>query len=247
MPQRDKILIVDDEQPILDSLGDLLEQRGYAVETALSAELALQRLNGGDRFDLAMVDYLMPGINGLELVKQVKQKYPDIVIIMFTAYGTIPIAVDAMKSGVADFLEKPVNPDELHFIIQKELRYKHAIDQNAYFMAEMAKKSSIENIIGQTEPMLEVFEQIRQVAQTDTSVFITGESGTGKELIAHHIHYYSQRMSGRLVQVSCVELAPGVIESELFGHVKGAFTTALQNKRGKIEEADRGTLFLDEI
>ncbi len=247
MPYNSKILIVDDEQPILDSLGDLLVQRGYSVGTAKSAEEALESLNESDSFDLALVDYLLPGINGIDFIKQIKQEHPDLSIIMITGKGTISLAVEAMKSGVADFLEKPVNPEELHLIIKRELKYKHAIDQNAYFMAELARRSSIENIVGQTDSMLAIFEQVRQVAQTDASVLITGESGTGKELFAHHIHYCSRRKNGRLVQFSCVDLAPGIVESELFGHKKGSYTGAISTEKGRFEFADGGTLFLDEI
>jgi len=243
-----RILIVDDEQPILDSLGDLVEQWGYTVVTALNASDALDLMKEPDKkIDLAIIDYLMPKTNGLELLKQAGEFDKEIILIIVTGKGSISIAVEAMRAGAADFLEKPVNPEALYHVIRRELRAKQVIDQNAYFMAELAKESSIENIVGQSQKMLSLFNTIQEVAKSDSSVLICGESGTGKELIANHIHYSSERRNGRLEKLSGVDLSSNLVESELFGHEKGAFTSADSVKVGRMELANSGTLFLDEV
>jgi len=248
MPSRFKILLVDDDANLVESLADVLENKGYQAAKAYSGEAALQALRDDPTFDLAVVDLVLPQMNGLDLLNNIRSdlETPP-AVVMITGYGSIDSAVKAMKLGAVDYLEKPVNPEALLFIIEKERDRQQLIDQNAYFMRELSERYRIENIIGLSPAMLEVFAKVKSIAASDAAILIVGESGTGKELIANHIHYSSARRKGPLIRVSCATLAPGVLESELFGHEKGAFTGATNAKPGRFELANDGTLFLDEV
>jgi len=248
MPNPFKILIVDDEFNVVESLADVLEQSHYQVGKAYSGEEALKILRNDPDYNLVIVDLLLPKMDGLELMAKIREqveKRPALIVI--TGHGSVDSAVKAMKLGAEDYLLKPVNPEELLLIIEKERQRQQLVDQNAYFMQELCEKYKIENLVGRSSAMLDVFEKAKLLATSNAPTMIIGESGSGKELFANHIHYAGIRAQGPLIKVSCATLAPGVVESELFGHEKGAFTGAFYSKRGRIELADGGTLFLDEI
>jgi DNA-binding NtrC family response regulator len=241
------ILLVDDDESLLESLADILEQKGYKVAKALSGEEALKILSADSNHHLIIADLRLPHMNGIELLEKVREQSEPPEVIIITGQGSIESAVKAIKLGAVDYLEKPVNPETLLHLVHKEMQRQQMVDQNAYFMRELAGRYNIENIIGQSPAMQKVFYQIRTLASSEATVMITGESGTGKELIANHLHYTSERRKGPLVKVSCATLAPGVLESELFGHERGAFTSATNSRSGRFEQANGGTLFLDEV
>ena len=247
MISKPNILIVDDDLELLESFNDVLEQNGCRVLKAESAEIAIEILGKSEDIDMAILDYKLPGMNGLALLKKLKEMSPDISVIMLTGYGTVENAVEAVKLGANDYLQKPFKPEELVLLIEKTIEYRKLQGKTRYLLDELSSKFKIENIVGQSKAMKEVFEKIRDVAESDSSVMIVGESGTGKELIARHIHYASLRKDQRLVSVSCAALAPGLIESELFGHEDGSFTGSKYSKTGRLMSADNGTLFLDEV
>lgn len=247
MQKNFKILLIDDDPSLLESLADVLTLRGYSVDKATSGENGIKLLSGENHYNLALVDLLLPGKDGLEILKIIKDKFPKTSVIILTGHATIDSVVSAMKIGAVDYLEKPVKPEALILVVEKERQFQQLVDQNAYFMSELSRRYNIENIVGKSPVMLDVFEKLRAIASTESSVLITGESGTGKELIAHHIHYTSWRRNAPLIKVSCATLAPGVLESELFGHERGAFTGAVNSKPGRFEMADGGSLFLDEV
>ncbi len=243
-----KILLVDDDFNLMESLADVLETKGYQVGKANSGEAALKALHDDPTYNLAVVDLILPQMNGLDLLNNIRSGLETpLAVVMVTGYGSIDSAVKAMKLGAVDYLEKPINPETLLFVIEKERDRQQLIDQNAYFMRELSERYKIENIIGLSPTMLEIFSKVKSIAASDAAILIAGESGTGKELIANHIHYSSARQKGPLIRVSCATLASGVLESELFGHEKGAFTSAISAKPGRFELAHGGTLFLDEI
>jgi two-component system, NtrC family, response regulator AtoC len=242
-----KILLVDDEAKQLETLTDILEVHGYVVTGRQTGEQALGVLNLDPTYHLVIADLRLPGMNGLELVTQIRTLPHPPAVIMITGYGSIDSAVKAMKLGTLDYLEKPVNPEALLLQVQKAKERQMLVDQNAYFMQELSGRYHLENIIGQSGIMLDVFDKIQALSTSEASVLITGESGTGKELIANHLHYVSARQKGPLIKFSCAALAPGTLESELFGHERGAFTGATCNRTGRFERADGGTLFLDEV
>jgi DNA-binding NtrC family response regulator len=242
-----RILLVDDDQSLLESMADSLIDRDYQVSKAASAEEALKILAKGADYDLAIIDLVLPGINGIDLLRKISGKYDEMRLIVITGHGSVATAVDAMKLGAIDYLEKPVNPHNLLMVVKREHERRQLVDQSAYFMAELSKQYNIENIVGGSPAMLKVFKKVKDISDSDSTVLITGESGTGKELIAHHVHYNSRRRTGPIVKVSCASLAQGVLESELFGHEKGSFTGAIRTKPGRFEMAHGGTLFLDEV
>lgn len=242
-----KVLIVDDDPDLLESVADVLKQKGYSTAKADSGEKALGMISEESHYNLALVDLKLPGMNGMEVLKKLKEEFSEIAVIIITGHATIESAVNAMKLGAVDYLEKPVNPEELLLVVDKERKFQQLVNQNAYFMGELSRRYNIDNIIGNSSAMLEVFDKLEAVADSDSSLLITGESGTGKELIAHHCHYASSRKRGPLVKVSCATLSPGVFESELFGHERGAFTGAVRAKQGRFEMANGGSLFLDEV
>ena len=241
-----KILIVDDELIMRESLQGWLERDGHDVETSASAEKALGRIKDA-RFDILLVDIKMEGMSGLDLLKVVKETDPDVAVVMITAYGSISTAIEAMKNGAYDYLLKPFDPNELGVLIDKIIEHQ-AQARETLFLRELYKeRTRFESMIGQSRAMQKIFELIRDVAPTDSTVLIDGETGTGKGLAARAIHTNSPRCEGPFVVVNCGALTEHLLESELFGYQKGAFTDAKTTKKGRLELAHGGTLFLDEI
>ena len=241
-----RLLIVDDEESLLDMLRLLFTEQGCEVRLANSVERARERL-ADERFDLVLCDILMPDGNGLDLLRQIKAEYPRTAVIMMTAYTSSKSAVDAMKMGAYNYVSKPFNLDELKVLAAGALEKTGLEAENVYLRRELEQKYQFSNIIGRSPRMQEVFSLIERIAKTTSTVLIHGESGTGKELIARAIHYSGPRASHHFLSINCGALPENLLESELFGHEKGAFTGAVREKKGMFEEADQGTLFLDEI
>ena len=241
-----KILIVDDEYIMRESLLGWLERDGYAVDAAGSGEEALDKLKN-THYDILLVDIKMEGISGLDVLKRVKEDDPDVAVVMITAYGSIATAIEAMKNGAYDYLLKPFDPNELGLLIEKIVQQQAQIRENLYLREQVRERTRFESMVGQSNPMQTVFELICDVAPTDSTVLITGETGTGKGLAAKAIHTHSPRCQGPFVIVNCGAIPEHLMESELFGHQKGAFTDAKETKKGRLELAHGGTLFLDEI
>ena len=244
--QKTKILIVDDELIMRESLAGWLERYGHEVTKTASGEEALQILNDS-RFDILLVDIKMEGMSGLDVLKQVKENDPEVAVVMITAYGSISTAIEAMKNGAYDYLLKPFEPDELGLLIEKIIEYQAQARENLYLKQQYQDRTRFESMIGQSKPMQEIFDLIQDVAPTGSTVLITGETGTGKELAARAIHTHSPRCEGPFVSVNCGGIPEHLMESELFGHQKGAFTDAKETRKGRLELAHGGTLFLDEI
>jgi DNA-binding NtrC family response regulator len=241
-----RLLIVDDEEKQRTMLSGFLSKKDYECQMAGSASEALNLYEKGG-FEVALLDMKMPGEDGLSLMKKLKSLDPQIQPIMMTAYGTVETAVEAMQSGAFHYISKPIDLDELLVLIERAGEKHHLLRENFYLRTELERINKDERIIGDSSAMQEVISTITRVAQSDTTVLITGESGTGKELAAHALHNLSSRSLKRFVAVSCAALPETLLESELFGHVKGAFTGATLSKAGRFELADGGTLFLDEI
>jgi two-component system response regulator PilR (NtrC family) len=241
-----KILVVDDDLSIRKMLTIVLKETGYTVMDADSSESALKLLKS-DTFDLVISDIKMPGISGIELLKKIKAINPDVPVIMITAFASANDAVEAMKLGAEDYITKPFNLDELKLIIEKSLYRKNIEIENIELKARLTDKEKFENIVGQNHRMQRIFDLIDTISQTDSTVLISGESGTGKELIARAIHNKSLRSSREFISINCGALPENLLESELFGHIKGAFTDAYKDKKGLFEQAHNGTIFLDEV
>ena len=244
--QSAKILIVDDELIMRESLAGWLERDGHEVEKTASGEEALKILKES-RFDILLVDIKMEGMSGLDVLKQVKESDPDVEIVMITAYGSIATAIEAMKNGAYDYLLKPFEPDELGILIEKITEHQAQIRENIFLKQQYEDRTRFESMIGQSKAMQEVFGLIGDIAPVGSTILITGETGTGKELAAKAIHTNSPRCEGPFVSVNCGGIPEHLMESELFGHQKGAFTDAKTTKKGRLELAHGGTLFLDEI
>jgi len=240
------ILIVDDQQSILDVLSIMLKREGYDVSTALSAEEALEIVRT-DNIDLAVADIKMMPMDGIAMLENMKNIDPEIVVIMMTAYASIQTAIDAMKKGAYEYVIKPFKMDELRLLIQRGLEQRSILQENRSLKHQIQQKYSFDQLIGTSKQMQDLFAIIRKVAPTDSTVLIYGESGTGKELVARAIHYNSKRREKAFETVNCAALPESLLESELFGHVKGAFTGAYADKEGIFSVADKGTIFLDEI
>jgi DNA-binding NtrC family response regulator len=241
-----KILIVEDDPTVGESLRLLLKKKGYTISLAPNGKDALHVFRQGN-IDLVITDLVMPKMDGIELLETAKSLKPEAEVIVISAQGTIEKAVQAMKLGAFDFIEKPINPKVISLIVERALEKQTLILQNRDLRSKLEDKFHFKNIIGRSEKMVRVFELIDHIAPYDSSVLIIGESGTGKELIANAIHYRSPRAPMSFVKVSCASLSPGIIESELFGHEKGAFTGAITSRKGRFEMAHQGTLFLDEV
>lgn len=241
-----RILIVDDEAVVRDSLADWFRDEGYEADTAESAKIALEKL-AHNSWDIFLLDIRMPGIDGLELQRKLKEAQPEATIIIMTAYASVESAVEAMKQGAYDYIIKPFNPDDLEQTIQKAVERKHLVSENQQLRTKIDELNLLHEIVGTSAATRRLLEQVAMVSASDTTVLIRGESGTGKELIARAIHANSARRYMPIVVVNCGALSEGVLESELFGHEKGAFTGAQYRRKGKFEMADGGTLFLDEI
>jgi two-component system response regulator HydG len=240
------ILIADDETSVRESLGSWFREEGYCVDVAGSGKETLEKLTH-NHWDIFLLDIKMPGMDGLELQKKIKSIEPDATIILMTAYASVETAVQAMKQGAYDYIVKPIDPDELEHLVRNAAERKALVVENIQLREKIDEMSRFHQIIGKSPAMQRVLEQVTLVSQVDTTVLIRGESGTGKELIARAIHADSARRYMPIVVVNCGALAEGVLESELFGHEKGAFTGAQYRRKGKFEMADGGTLFLDEI
>ncbi len=240
------VLIVEDERNLREGLREAIQSpnlRVLAAENAFQAEEILRDRN----VDLVLADLKMPGISGLELLRQVHSFSPSTPFIIMTAYGTVDTAVEAMKEGAYDYLTKPVNIDQLELLIARALKGRELERENLYLKEQLQKKYGLEHITGRSRAMEKVLELIRQVSDTNSTVLITGESGTGKEVVARTIHQQSFRRNRPFIAIHCAALSPSLLESELFGHERGAFTGAVSRKKGKFEVADGGTVFLDEV
>jgi DNA-binding NtrC family response regulator len=243
---KDRVLIVDDEANARTALAELLRDEGYAVETAADGFKALPKLEELAP-DIVLTDLKMPGLSGLELMGKVRERAPEAVVIVMTAFGGVDSAVQAMKQGAADYLTKPVNIEELSLVLKRELERKRLRVEAGQLRERLSERRRIHNLIGASQPMQQVFDTVLQVSPSRASVLITGESGTGKELIAAAIHEHSPRAKGPFIKLHCAALAESLLESELFGHERGAFTGAVGRREGRFEQADGGTIFLDEI
>lgn len=246
MQNNGTILIVDDEPNTLKVISAILKNKGYDILTARTAEEALNSIKKKD-VDALISDYKLPGINGIQLVNEIKNKGYQMPIVMLTAYGTIEKAVEAMKKGAFNYLVKPVNPDELITVMREAIAKHRLLVENASLKSQLKERLSFKNIIGKSKVMQDLYNVIGTVAKSDSNILITGESGTGKELFARAIHAESLRSEEQFVPIDCSALSEHLLESELFGYEKGAFTGAQERKKGRIETANGGTVFLDEI
>ena len=246
MSTRGTILVVDDEVNARTALAELLRGEGYTVETAADGFKALPKLDDLNP-DLVLTDLKMPGMDGLDLMRKARERDPERPVVVMTAFGAVDTAVAAMREGAADYLTKPLNFDELTLVLERTLERRRLRAEAGQLRERLAERHSIKNIVGESPPMQKVFDLVRQVAPSRASVLITGESGTGKELVAAALHEQSPRAAAPFVKLHCAALAETLLESELFGHERGAFTGALTRRDGRFQQADRGTLFLDEI
>jgi DNA-binding NtrC family response regulator len=240
------ILVVDDDADMRELAYDMLKDRGHLVTTAGSGEEALKRLAEED-YAVVVTDLRMKGMQGNELLAEIKRRSPDVNVILMTAFGSVETAVDAMTHGASDYLTKPVKKDELIRVVERVIREAALRREVSRLRKEVRKEYSFHQILGKSKAIQAVFDLIRRVADSPTNVLITGESGTGKELVAKAIHYNSERKDAPFVPVNCAAIPEQLLESELFGHMRGSFTDAKMDKRGLFEEAQKGTLFLDEI
>jgi two-component system NtrC family response regulator len=244
--EKAKILIAEDEKTQRDLLEGFLKKEGFYVEAVANGREALQRLEG-NFFDMALMDYKMPELDGLQTLREIRKLYPDLPVVMMTAYGTVETAVVSMKEGALDYLTKPIDLDELLLMLQKVIERSTLIKENKELKAQLQERYAFPHIVYESQKMEEVLGLVARVASSQATILIRGESGTGKELVANAIHYASPRSTRPLVKVSCAAIPETLLESELFGHEKGAFTGAIQKRIGRFEEAEGGSIFLDEI
>jgi DNA-binding NtrC family response regulator len=240
------ILLVDDEINTLKVLSAILKKNGYEVTTARTAEEALDR-SSKSSFDAVVTDYRLPGMDGLRFISVLRTNMPDVPVVMLTAFGTIENAVEAMKKGAFSYISKPVNPDELLTVMREAITKRRLIVEIISLKSQLKERYNYKNIIGKSGPMQDIYTLIETVARSSSNILIIGESGTGKELVARAIHYESPRADRPFVPLDCASIPEQLIESEIFGHEKGAFTGAHERKPGQIELADSGTIFLDEV
>jgi len=246
MSSKGIIHLIDDEPVIHDVLGQLLTSEGYEVEISASGEEALEKFPS-QSFDVILLDLLMPGMDGIEVLRRIKKVDPLAAVIIITAYGSVESAIAAMKIGALDYVQKPFKHDDLLLAIEKAVERKRLQDENIRLKDELHKRYGFANIIGKSQAMKSVFDLVKAAAPTRSTILLQGESGTGKELVAHAIHLNSNRTEAPFVTVNSGSLPPDLLESHLFGHVKGAFTGAVALKKGLFEAADTGTIFFDEI
>ncbi|GMT42608.1 MAG: DNA-binding response regulator [bacterium] len=240
------ILVVDDEQAILDVMSVNLEKRKYVVHTALTGREALIK-SQDSAYSVVILDYSLPDMNGFQILTELKKKDPDVIVIMITAHGTIEMAVEAMKSGAFSYLAKPINYDEMGLIVDTAAEHFKLRTELFTLKSRLNGQFDRDKIVGSSTKIQKVYEKALTVAESDATVLITGETGTGKELIAHAIHYNSLRKKGPFVKINCSAIPETLLESELFGHEKGAFTGAIHRRQGKFERAHGGTIYLDEV
>jgi len=241
-----RILVIDNEEGICRMVEAVLTDRGYEVATCTSPVAAVEQFAPG-RWDLVITDVKMPGLSGLEVLQKVKEKDPAVPVVMITAYATVEMSIQALRRGAYDMLTKPFEPEELLYRVKNALQQTQLIEENRSLREELDGEFRVDNIVGATTGLKDVLEKVRKVAARDISVLITGESGTGKELIAQAIHHTSPRKGGRFVAINCGALAESLLESELFGYRRGAFTGAKEDRPGLLEAADGGTILLDEV
>ncbi len=246
MKRRGNILVIDDEEPILDALRLNLAHAGFTISTAKNGEEGLALFDNGD-FDLVLCDLQLPDMPGTEVLKKLKEKRASVEVIIISGYGSVSNAVEATKAGAFHFVEKPFEFDALQLLIERALERKTLIEESDTLRRTLQQRTTYSDIVGRSKQMQNIFEMIEAVAKSDANILIVGESGTGKELIANAIHYNSHRAKGPFVKVNCAALPKELIESELFGHTKGAFTGAARDKEGLIARANGGSLLLDEI
>jgi DNA-binding NtrC family response regulator len=246
MNTKANILIVDDELIVRESLFHWFEEDNYQVDTAEDGEIALKKFEKG-KYDLILLDMKMPGISGLDLLTKLKEFDEDVIVILITAFASVPSAIRALKDGAYDYITKPIDPDELSHIVENALAQQTLKKENEQLKGSIDEIIKPDNLIGQSPQMKKIFSLVQTVAPTDTTAMIRGESGTGKELVAKAIHINSKRKYFPIITVNCGAMAEGLLESELFGHEKGAFTGAHYKRKGKFEMANGGTIFLDEI
>ena len=243
----DRVLVVDNEAGILSVLSTLLRAEGYEVVPMRESDKALEAVQSGDKFDLMLFDIRMTPVDGMQLLRVAREKRPETPVIILTAYATAETAIEALRLGAFDYVRKPFQVDEILITIRRALDYSRTLAENEDLKAQLGSRVQFANIVAESKAMKNVCEMIERVAPTDAAVLIFGESGTGKELVARAIHEHSRRKDKRFVAVNCAALPEPLLESEMFGHVKGAFTGAMVNKVGLFEVADGGTIFLDEI
>jgi DNA-binding NtrC family response regulator len=247
MPEASKhLLLVEDEPALRQVVAEQLADRGYLVQQADSGEAALTYLNEF-AFDIVVTDLRLPGIDGREVIEAAVARYPEIIAIVVTGYGTVKDAVDAIRRGARDFLYKPFQIDELLHALDSALEQQRLKSENAYLRAQLDERHRFEDIIGKSPAMTRLFELLETVAPTSSTILISGETGTGKEVVARAIHHNSPRRASRFVAINCSAIPETLLEAELFGHVRGAFTGAVGNRQGRLEQAHKGTLFLDEV
>src|SRR5216117_1175987 len=240
------LLLVEDESALREAVAEQLTDRGYHVEQADSGETAVERL-ADFAFDIIVTDLRLPGIDGAAVVEAAVERYPDIIAIVITGYGTVKDAVDVIKRGAWDFVSKPFQIDELLHVLDAALEQRRLKSENAYLRAQLEERYRFEGIVGKSRAMTRLFQLLETVAATNSTILITGETGTGKEVVSRAIHHNSPRRMHRFVALNCTAIPETLLEAELFGHVRGAFTGAVGNRQGRLEQAHKGTLFLDEV
>ena len=241
------LLLVEDEAALREAVAEQLADRGYHVEQAGSGEIAIERL-ADFAFDIIITDLRLPGIDGSAVVEAAVERYPDIIAIVITGYGTVKDAVDAIRRGARDFVSKPFQIDELLHVLDSSLEQRRLRSENAYLRAQLEERYRFEQgIVGKSRPMQRLYQLLETVAATNSTILVTGETGSGKEVVARAIHQHSPRRLQRFVALNCSAIPETLLEAELFGHVRGAFTGAVGNRQGRLEQAHKGTLFLDEV
>jgi two-component system, NtrC family, response regulator PilR len=240
------VLFADDEQSLRGLMAERLGERGFDVVEAESGERALELLNQF-AFDVVITDLRMPGVDGTHVIEVARQRYPGIVIIVITGYGTVKDAVDAIKRGATDFIAKPFQFDELMHVLRKALEQRRLTSENAYLRSQLEERYAFGGVLGKSRPVQKLFQLLETVAPSNSTILVTGETGTGKEVVARAIHHNSPRRNNRFVALNCSAIPETLLEAELFGHVRGAFTGAVGARQGRFEQAHKGTLFLDEV
>jgi DNA-binding NtrC family response regulator len=240
------LLFIDDEATLRGLMAERLSERGFVVEEADSGERALELLDQF-AFDIVITDLRLPGIDGSRVIEAARDRYPGIVAIVITGFGTVKDAVDAIKRGASDFIAKPFQFDELMHVLQKAMEQRRLTTENAYLRSQLEERHQFGNILGHSRPMQKLFHLLETVARSNSTILITGETGTGKEVVARAIHHNSARKLQRFVALNCSAIPETLLEAELFGHVRGAFTGAVGARQGRFEQAHKGTLFLDEV
>src|SRR5437870_1595152 len=247
MPEPVKhLLLVEDEAPLRQAIAEQLADRGYQVEQAATGEAAIAHL-ADFAFDIIVTDLRLPGVDGSAVIEAAVARYPHIIAIVVTGFGTVKDAVEAIKRGAWDFVSKPFQIDELLHVLDSAIEQRRLKSENAYLRAQLEERYRFEGIVGKSRPMKLLFQLLETVAPTSSTILITGETGTGKEVVSRAIHHNSPRRMNRFVALNCGAIPETLLEAELFGHVRGAFTGAVGNRQGRLEQAHKGTLFLDEV